>query len=67
LVKLRNTFPEANKEIDNMIEPEISLAFSIQSKKGIYALLLGSGVSRSSAIPTSWEIVEDLIRKLAKA
>jgi hypothetical protein len=29
------------------------------------ALLLGSGVSRSAGIPTSWEIVLDLIRKAA--
>jgi hypothetical protein len=33
--------------------------------RGVYALLLGSGISRSSAIPTGWEIVLDLIRKLA--
>jgi len=50
-----------------MIEPEISLAFSIQSKKGIYAVLLGSGVSRSAAIPTGWAIVLHLINKIAVA
>lgn len=50
-----------------MIEPEISLAFSIQSKKGTFALLLGSGVSRAAGIPTGWEIVLDLIRRLAAA
>jgi phosphoglycolate phosphatase-like HAD superfamily hydrolase len=49
-----------------MIDPIISLAFSIHSKKGVYALLLGSGVSRAAGIPTGWEIVLDLIRKLAK-
>lgn len=48
-----------------MIDPIISLAFSIHSKKGIYALLLGSGASRAAGIPTGWEIVLDLIRKLA--
>ena len=48
-----------------MIEPEISLAFSVHSKKGTYALLLGSGVSRAAGIPTGWEIVLDLIKKLA--
>lgn len=42
-----------------------SIAFSIYSNKGIYALLLGSGISRNSGIPTGWEIVLDLIRKLA--
>lgn len=49
-----------------MIDPLISLAFSVYSNKGVYALLLGSGVSRTAEIPTSWEIVTDLIRKLAK-
>lgn len=48
-----------------MIDPLLSLAFSIHSNKGIYALLLGSGVSRSAGIPTGWEIVLDLIRKLS--
>jgi hypothetical protein len=43
----------------------LSLAFSMQSNPGVYALLLGSGVSRSAGIPTGWEIVEDLCRKLA--
>ena len=49
-----------------MIEPLISLAFSVHSQKGAYALLLGSGVSRSAGIPTGWEVVLDLIRKLAR-
>ena len=48
-----------------MIDPILSLAFGIHSNKGAYALLLGSGVSRSAGIPTGWEIVLDLIRKLA--
>jgi hypothetical protein len=48
-----------------MIDPIISLAFSLQSNPGGYALLVGSGVSRSASIPTGWEIVLDLIRKLA--
>src|SRR5262245_56173424 len=50
-----------------MIEPELSLALSIQSAKGAYALLLGSGTSRSAGIPTGWEVLVDLIRKLAQA
>lgn len=48
-----------------MIEPILSLAFSMQSSKGVYALLLGSGVSRAAGIPTGWDIVLDLIRKVA--
>lgn len=37
----------------------------MQSNKGAYALLLGSGASRSSRIPTGWEIVLELTRKVA--
>ncbi len=37
----------------------------MQANKGVYALLLGSGISRSAGIPTGWEIVLDLIQKLA--
>lgn len=50
---------------NSMIDPIHSLAFSIQSNPGVYALLLGSGVSRAAKIPTGWEITLDLIRKLA--
>jgi len=49
-----------------MIDPILSLAFSMYSNKGVYALLLGSGLSRSAGIPTGWEIVLDLIRRLAR-
>jgi hypothetical protein len=48
-----------------MIDPLLSLAYSVHSNKGIYALLLGSGVSRSASIPTGWEVVLDLVTKLA--
>lgn len=47
-----------------MIDPIHSLAFSIQANPGVYAVLLGSGVSRAAKIPTGWEITLDLIRKL---
>lgn len=47
------------------MDPTLSLAFSMQSNPGVYALLVGSGISRSAAIPTGWEIVLDLIGKLA--
>ena len=42
-----------------------TLSFSIYFNKGVYALLLGSGISRSAGIPTGWNIVTDLIHKLA--
>ena len=49
-----------------MIDPMVSLAFAVYSNKGAYALLLGSGISRASGVPTGWEVVLDLIRKVAK-
>ena len=48
-----------------MIDPIHSLAFSIHSNRGVYAILLGSGISRAAKIPTGWEITLDLIRQLA--
>jgi len=48
-----------------MIDPTLSLAFSMQSSKGLYALLLGSGISRSANIPTGWEVTVDLVRRIA--
>lgn len=48
-----------------MIDPLHSLAFSIQANPGVYAVIVGSGVSRSAQIPTGWEITLDLVRKLA--
>lgn len=48
-----------------MIEPIVSLAFSMHANKGVYAVLLGSGVSRSAGILTGWEVVKDLINKVA--
>lgn len=48
------------------MDPLISLAFSVYSNKGAYALLVGSGVSRAARILTGWDIVLDLIRKVAK-
>jgi hypothetical protein len=48
-----------------MIEPIHSLAFSMQANRGVYAVLFGSGLSRSARIPTGWEITLDLVRRLA--
>jgi hypothetical protein len=48
-----------------LIDPLTALAFSIYENKGVYCLLLGSGVSRPSEIPTGWEITLDLVRRVA--
>lgn len=39
-----------------MIDPSLSLAISVQSNPGVFALLLGSGVSRSAGMPTEFRM-----------
>jgi NAD-dependent SIR2 family protein deacetylase len=48
-------------------DPHIQLAFSVYENKGVFALLVGSGLSRAAGIPTGWEITLDLIRRVALA
>jgi len=48
-----------------MIDNMTSLAFSVYENKGVFALLLGSGVSRAAQIPTGWEVTLDLVRRVA--
>jgi hypothetical protein len=43
----------------------LKLALSVHASPGVYALLIGSGVSRAAGILTGWEITLDLIRKIA--
>lgn len=42
----------------------MSLSFSMEANKGVYALLLGSGVSYSANIPTGWGILKELCRRI---
>jgi len=49
------------------LEPINQLALAIQQYKGMFALLIGSGVSSAAGIKTGWEIVLDLIRHVAAA
>lgn len=48
-----------------MLDSILSLSFAMHTNRGVYAMLLGSGVSRAASIPSGWEVVLDLIRKLA--
>jgi hypothetical protein len=45
----------------------INLVFSMYYNPGVYALLIGSGVSKAAGIKTGWEIVLDLIEQLASS
>jgi len=48
-----------------MIDSLTALSFSVFENKGVYSLLLGSGLSRAAQIPTGWEITIDLVRRLS--
>ena len=48
------------------LDPVVALAMSIHSSPGIFALLVGSGISRNAQVPTGWDVVVDLIRKVAE-
>jgi hypothetical protein len=48
-----------------MLDTLTSTSFAVRNGKGVYALLLGSGISRSANVPTGWEVTLDLIRQIA--
>ncbi len=43
------------------------LATSMHSLPGVYAVLLGSGVSTGAGVPTGWGVVKELVRRVAVA
>ena len=49
------------------VDPLTRLAFSMYGSPGVYALLVGSGLSRGASIPTGWEVTLDLVRRQAHA
>lgn len=49
------------------VDPRVALATSVEATPGLYAVLVGSGMSTAAGVPTGWEVVEDLIRSIAKA
>lgn len=49
------------------VSPLVSLATSMHAQPGVYAVLLGSGVSTGAGIPTGWGVVRELIGRVAAA
>ena len=49
-----------------VLDPVLVLATAMQSSRGAYALLIGSGVSRGAGIPTGWDVTLDLVRRVAE-
>lgn len=44
----------------------VSLASSVHAGPNTFALLLGSGISAGSGVPTGWEVTLDLVKRLAR-
>jgi hypothetical protein len=51
--------------MSNPLSPLAMLATSMQAQPGVYALLLGSGVSTGAGVPTGWGVVTELVRRVA--
>lgn len=49
----------------NTIDTFSTLVMSVYNNKGVYALLLGSGISLPAKIMTGWKVTEYLVKKLA--
>lgn len=51
--------------MSNPLSPLAMLAISMQTQPGVYALLLGSGVSTGAGVPTGWGVVTELVCRVA--
>lgn len=49
------------------VDGRVSLATALHAAPGVYAVLVGSGMSSAADIPTGWQVVQNLIRKIALA
>jgi len=49
------------------IDGRVALATSMHAAPGVYAVLVGSGMSSAAGVPTGWQVVQDLIRKVGIA
>ncbi|MFF7717659.1 SIR2 family protein [Streptomyces sp. NPDC007988] len=48
-----------------LIEPPMAMALNVHSSPGVYALLLGAGISIASGVKTGWGVVQDIVGKVA--
>lgn len=56
-----------NEPLRGPLDPRVMLATAVYTQPGVYAVLLGSGVSTGAGIPTGWGVINDLVRQLAAA
>jgi hypothetical protein len=53
--------------VKQALSTRVMLAASMQAQPGLYAILLGSGVSTGAGVPTGWGVVKELLRRVAAA
>ncbi len=41
------------------------VAHALQANRGVYAVLIGSGLSKAAGVPTGWDITLELVREIA--
>lgn len=49
----------------SLFDPRLSMAVGVHSQPGVFALLLGSGLSSAANIPTGWGVVTELTSRIA--
>jgi len=49
------------------VDGRVALATALHAAPGVYAVLVGSGMSSAAGVPTGWQVVQDLICKIACA
>lgn len=47
------------------VDPLLLLAYAVHTSPGVYAVLVGSGVSSAAGVPTGWAITLNLVKKVA--
>ena len=56
-----------NGQAGRSLPPNVAAALALRATPGAYAVLLGSGMSRASGVPTGYEVLVDLCRRVANA
>lgn len=49
------------------VDPRVTLATSMQAAPGVYAVLVGSGLSSAAGTRTGWQVTQDIVRSVALA
>ncbi len=61
---MNGTVPVVELPTDG-VDGRVALPTALHAAPGVYAVLVGSGVSSAAGVPTGWQVVQALIRKVA--